>query len=154
MPAAIEANQNRPCQSSNKAANTENCVHCFTSVTSVRVCQVVELQYTEPNCCQKLVSPHLIRKVDNSVDDVVCNLTNQFFLSITVQPFSGNEHNAKPECVDDVNDQNGIKLSRKVDVSVIEGKSFRSSLDNIAEPLMLNLIGMVRDKKVKIFYCS
>lgn len=96
----------------------------------------------------------MVRIIDYSVDNVVCNLTNQTFLSIADDPLSCDEHKAKPECVDDVNDQNGIKLSRKVDVSVIERKSLGSTLNNIPEPLMLNLIGMIRDKKVEIFHCS
>ena len=53
----------------------------MTSIASLRILKVVELDQTHPNCGQKLISPNLVQVVDWSVNNIVYHpVKERFFL--------------------------------------------------------------------------
>ena len=126
----------------------------MAAIATLWITEVVELNKASPYSSQKLISPNLIDKVDNSSSHFVKKFMHNTFLflnQIFVQFFSGKEHNDKPDEIDDIDNDDWEELSEKVYVSVVKVKSDRAILDYIAHPLMLNSFSVRRQEKIEIF---
>lgn len=132
MLAAVVANEDGPSQCGQEAADAKDGIHCLTAVTAHRIGDVMELQDTEPDCCQELISPSLISKVNNPSNNIIHHSSHYRFLLKTQYPFLCCKNYTKPDEVDDVDDEYRIELPGKIDVSVVKRQPLRAALNHIA----------------------
>ena len=69
---------------------------------------------------------------------------------ILVDNFSENEEESEPDEVNNIDDDDRVELSQKVDISVEEVKASWAFLDDVAHPLMLDRLGHRGVEKVKV----
>ena len=71
-----------------------------------------------------------------------------FFNQIFIDFFPSYEDDDEPDEIDDIDNDDGEKLSKEVDIGVVEVKSYWSVLDDVAHPLVLNSFTMNRYEEV------
>ena len=101
-----------------------------------------------------MIPPYLIGCIDESSCNFVKILVDNsllFLNQIPVEDFSGSEKKGEPDDVDEVDNYDGIEISKEVDICSKEIEPYRSVLDYIAHPLLFDCVAVRSHEKVEVF---